>query len=80
MSRAFSSTAAISFFLAGLLLDFLLGLDLLQQGIALQFLAQDLLEFQGGDLQELERLLQPLGHHQLLPQLHALAQADVGMP
>ena len=35
-------------------------------------LAQDLLEFEGGNLKQLEGLLKPLGHDQLLPQLHAL--------
>ena len=54
----------------------LVRVDLLEQGIALQFLAQDLLELEGGHLQQLEGLLQPLGHDQLLLQVQALVQAD----
>ena len=56
-----------------LLLELLLGLDFFQQGVALQFVAEDLFELEGGDLQQFEGLLEPLGHDQLLPQLHALS-------
>ena len=61
-------------FPGGLLVDFLFGLDFFQEGVFVQFLAEYLLKFQGGHLEQFQSLLKTLRHHQLLAQLHGLAQ------
>ena len=52
-----------------LLLRWIVLVRLLEQRILLQLLGQDAFELEPGHLQQLDRLLQRRGHHQLLREL-----------
>jgi len=60
-------------FVPDFIFELVFGFYFFQEGIALQFVAQDLLKLQGRNLQKLESLLKPLRHHQVLAQREVLS-------